>query len=236
LQTPLRRTTPLFADESPKNSSLVICGGWRIVHRRQPLQDMGMTNVAHIDGGYAEWFAGRPHRNADEQKARRRHFKLLDEFCIALGSSPGYMEAVMNLMQFCLIAGVGRQRGLTNACCEDALANGLIASARRAYALAGKLREERVAIEAHRKTFSQQDWLATPAAQIALLASLEIVQGAREAVAAAQVYAALGIAWRVGADRFKVDAAHQRLMPFLPAAIARPTVHAHATQRAPLLR
>ena len=37
------------------------------------LQDMGMTNVAHIDGGYAEWIKrGAPTETLEEQKARRR--------------------------------------------------------------------------------------------------------------------------------------------------------------------
>ena len=37
------------------------------------LQDMGMTNVAHIDGGWADWTkAGAPTESLDANKARRK--------------------------------------------------------------------------------------------------------------------------------------------------------------------
>jgi rhodanese-related sulfurtransferase len=45
---------PLFADEGKE--FILFCGaGWRSALAAKTLQDMGMTNVAHIDGGYAEW-------------------------------------------------------------------------------------------------------------------------------------------------------------------------------------
>lgn len=45
---------PLFADEGKE--FILFCGaGWRSALAAKTLQDMGMRNVAHIDGGYAEW-------------------------------------------------------------------------------------------------------------------------------------------------------------------------------------
>lgn len=45
---------PVFADES--KHFILFCGaGWRSALATKTLQDMGMTNVAHIDGGYAAW-------------------------------------------------------------------------------------------------------------------------------------------------------------------------------------
>lgn len=63
---------PLFADNSKE--FILFCGaGWRSALAAKTLQDMGMTNVAHIDGGYAEWLkAGAPTETLEEQKARRR--------------------------------------------------------------------------------------------------------------------------------------------------------------------
>ncbi len=63
---------PLFADESKE--FILFCGaGWRSALATKALQDMGMTNVAHIDGGYAEWLKqGAPTETLDEQKARRQ--------------------------------------------------------------------------------------------------------------------------------------------------------------------
>lgn len=44
---------PVFADESKE--FVLFCGaGWRSALATKTLQDMGMTNVAHIDGGFAE--------------------------------------------------------------------------------------------------------------------------------------------------------------------------------------
>ena len=45
---------PIFADEG--RQFILFCGaGWRSALATRTLQDMGMTNVAHIDGGFAEW-------------------------------------------------------------------------------------------------------------------------------------------------------------------------------------
>ncbi|MEO8120663.1 MAG: rhodanese-like domain-containing protein, partial [Rhodoferax sp.] len=62
---------PVFADEA--REYVLFCGaGWRSALAAKALQDMGMTNVAHIDGGYAEWLKqGAPTETLEEQKARR---------------------------------------------------------------------------------------------------------------------------------------------------------------------
>lgn len=62
---------PLFADES--RQFILFCGaGWRSALAAKSLQDMGMQNVAHMDGGYADWVkAGAPTETLEEQKARR---------------------------------------------------------------------------------------------------------------------------------------------------------------------
>ena len=62
---------PLFADEGKE--FILFCGaGWRSALAVKTLQEMGMTNVAHIDGGYAEWVKqGAPTETLEAQKARR---------------------------------------------------------------------------------------------------------------------------------------------------------------------
>jgi len=62
---------PLFADEGKE--FILFCGaGWRSALAVKTLQEMGMTNVAHIDGGYAEWVKqGAPTETLEVQKARR---------------------------------------------------------------------------------------------------------------------------------------------------------------------
>ena len=62
---------PLFADESKE--FILFCGaGWRSALAAKALQEMGMTNVSHIDGGYAEWVKqGAPTETLEAQKARR---------------------------------------------------------------------------------------------------------------------------------------------------------------------
>lgn len=62
---------PLFADESKE--FILFCGaGWRSALAAKTLQDMGMTNVAHIEGGWAEWTQqGAPTETLEDQKARR---------------------------------------------------------------------------------------------------------------------------------------------------------------------
>ncbi|WP_431094802.1 rhodanese-like domain-containing protein [Polaromonas aquatica] len=61
---------PLFADEGKE--FILFCGaGWRSALATKTLQDMGMRNVAHIDGGYAEWVKqGAPTETLEERKAR----------------------------------------------------------------------------------------------------------------------------------------------------------------------
>ena len=63
---------PLFADES--KAFILFCGaGWRSALAAKALQDMGMTNVAHMDGGWAEWVKqGAPTETLEAQKARRQ--------------------------------------------------------------------------------------------------------------------------------------------------------------------
>jgi len=62
---------PLFADES--REFILFCGaGWRSALAAKALQDMGLSNVAHIDGGWAEWVKqGAPTETLEQQKARR---------------------------------------------------------------------------------------------------------------------------------------------------------------------
>ena len=62
---------PLFADES--REFILFCGlGWRSALAAKALQDMGMTNVAHINGGYEEWVKqGAPTETLEERKARQ---------------------------------------------------------------------------------------------------------------------------------------------------------------------
>lgn len=61
----------LFADESKE--FILFCGaGWRSALATKTLQDMGMRNVAHIDGGWAEWVKqGGPTETLEQQKTRR---------------------------------------------------------------------------------------------------------------------------------------------------------------------
>lgn len=62
---------PLFADEGKE--FILFCGaGWRSALAAKTLQDMGMRNVAHIDGGYAEWVKqGAPTETLEERKAKK---------------------------------------------------------------------------------------------------------------------------------------------------------------------
>jgi rhodanese-related sulfurtransferase len=61
----------IFADEA--REFILFCGaGWRSALATKALQDMGMRNVAHIDGGYAEWLKqGAPTETLEQQKAKR---------------------------------------------------------------------------------------------------------------------------------------------------------------------
>lgn len=62
---------PVFADEG--REYILFCGaGWRSALAAKALQEMGMTNVAHIDGGYAEWLKqGAPTETLEQRKAAK---------------------------------------------------------------------------------------------------------------------------------------------------------------------
>ncbi|MDP2019442.1 rhodanese-like domain-containing protein [Hydrogenophaga sp. ZJX-1] len=61
---------PVFGDESKE--FVLFCGaGWRSALATKALQDMGMDNVAHIDGGFAAWTrADAPTETLEAHKAR----------------------------------------------------------------------------------------------------------------------------------------------------------------------
>jgi rhodanese-related sulfurtransferase len=61
----------LFADEG--REFVLFCGaGWRSALATKTLQDMGMRNVAHIDGGFGEWAKqGAPVETLEERKAKK---------------------------------------------------------------------------------------------------------------------------------------------------------------------
>jgi rhodanese-related sulfurtransferase len=63
---------PVFADAA--REFVLFCGaGWRSALAAKTLQDMGMANVAHIDGGWAAWTgAGAPVESLEDNKARRK--------------------------------------------------------------------------------------------------------------------------------------------------------------------
>ncbi|MEN9560283.1 MAG: hypothetical protein RLZZ502_1494 [Pseudomonadota bacterium] len=60
----------IWADESKE--FILFCGaGWRSALAAKTLQDMGMTNVAHIEGGYEAWVnAGAPTETLEVRKAK----------------------------------------------------------------------------------------------------------------------------------------------------------------------
>ena len=62
---------PVFGDES--REFILFCGaGWRSALATKTLQDMGMRNVAHIDGGFAEWVKqGAPTETLEARKAKK---------------------------------------------------------------------------------------------------------------------------------------------------------------------
>ena len=62
---------PVLGDED-KQYVLFCGGGWRSALAAKALQDMGMTNVAHIDGGFTEWAKqGAPVESYEAHRARR---------------------------------------------------------------------------------------------------------------------------------------------------------------------
>lgn len=62
---------PVFGDESKE--FILFCGaGWRSALAAKALQDMGMRNVAHIEGGFTDWVKqGAPVETYEAHKARR---------------------------------------------------------------------------------------------------------------------------------------------------------------------
>ena len=62
---------PIFGDEGKE--FVLFCGaGWRSALTAKSLQDMGMTNVAHIEGGFADWVKqAAPIETLEERKARK---------------------------------------------------------------------------------------------------------------------------------------------------------------------
>ena len=62
---------PVFGDE--RKEYILFCGaGWRSALATKSLKDMGMRNVAHIDGGFAEWVKqGAPVESYEAHRARR---------------------------------------------------------------------------------------------------------------------------------------------------------------------
>ena len=61
----------VFADEGKE--FVLFCGaGWRSALAAKTLQDMGMANVAHIDGGFTEWVKqGGPTETLEARKAKK---------------------------------------------------------------------------------------------------------------------------------------------------------------------
>ena len=62
----------VFADE--RKELVLFCGaGWRSALAAKTLQDMGLANVAHIDGGFTEWVKqGAPTETMEQRKATKR--------------------------------------------------------------------------------------------------------------------------------------------------------------------
>lgn len=62
---------PAFGDEGKEY--ILFCGaGWRSALATKTLQDMGMRNVAHIDGGFTDWKKqGAPTETLEERKAKK---------------------------------------------------------------------------------------------------------------------------------------------------------------------
>jgi len=62
----------IFADEGKE--FVLFCGaGWRSALAAKTLQDMGMANVAHIDGGFTEWVRqGGPTETLEQRKAGKK--------------------------------------------------------------------------------------------------------------------------------------------------------------------
>jgi rhodanese-related sulfurtransferase len=62
---------PMWADEN-KEFVLFCAAGWRSALAAKTLQDMGMNNVAHIEGGYKDWVEkGGPTETLEQRKAKK---------------------------------------------------------------------------------------------------------------------------------------------------------------------
>ena len=62
---------PVFGDDS--REFILFCGaGWRSALAAKTLQDMGMRNIAHMDGGFAAWQKqGAPTETLEARKAKK---------------------------------------------------------------------------------------------------------------------------------------------------------------------
>jgi rhodanese-related sulfurtransferase len=68
-ESPYHKT--MWADES-KEFILFCAASWRSALTAKTLQDMGMTNVAHMDGGWDEWVRlGGAIETLEERKAKK---------------------------------------------------------------------------------------------------------------------------------------------------------------------
>ena len=66
---------PVFGDEA-KEYVLFCAASWRSALATKALQEMGMTNVAHIDGGFAAWVKdGAPVQSWEAHKAQAKAAK-----------------------------------------------------------------------------------------------------------------------------------------------------------------
>jgi rhodanese-related sulfurtransferase len=62
---------PVFGDAS-KEFVLFCAAGWRSALATKALRDMGMDNVAHIDGGFTEWVKqAAPTETLEQRKANK---------------------------------------------------------------------------------------------------------------------------------------------------------------------
>ena len=62
--------------EQAKNCIFFCQSGWRSALATKAVQDMGMTNVAHIDGGFRGWCAAdKPTQDYAENRAARKAMK-----------------------------------------------------------------------------------------------------------------------------------------------------------------
>jgi len=62
---------PVFGDD--KREFVLFCGaGWRSALTAKTLQDMGMNNIAHIEGGFTDWVKqGAPIETLEQRKAQK---------------------------------------------------------------------------------------------------------------------------------------------------------------------